>query len=128
MSTTTPEILRKAAEVVRERGLNKGLYIAEKGDPATACVCTYGALYIAAGAEPHVIDGTEDLLLIGQEALSNTLRDEVYAASAALDTALAYRSDGAFVGVINWNDESTTTAEDVIALLESTATELEAAA
>ena len=49
MSTTTPEILRKAAEVVRERGLYKGSMLAPSAIDGPCC--TYAALFLAAGAE-----------------------------------------------------------------------------
>jgi hypothetical protein len=107
---TVPDVLRRAEQVVAERGHCKGDFINDLGQ-----VCPMGAINI-------VICGDPDDLEIPSE-LSDFQRDVV----AALAVGIA--SDGLHphARVANWNDDETRTEAEVRAALLAAAQRAEAA-
>lgn len=103
------ETLRKAAQVLRERGLAKGYYRDESG-----CVCIKGALRIAHGGDvglPETFDDyVADLMVVARGVIPGTVNVGGFAHDA----------------ITVWNDEPERTAEEVIAALEAAAARLDA--
>lgn len=90
---TPAEVLRKAADVIREQGHCKGVYSTEDGR-----VCVYGAINTAAGHWP-VFEGDD------------------YVVDTACRTLMRHLD----YDVVYWNDAPERTAEEVIAALEKAA-------
>ena len=97
------ETLRKAAEIVRERGLAKGFFVTSSGS-----VCAEGAIVLALG-------GTGSPLRLRGAALG-----EFCASVNALKPVIG----GA--PLTWWNDSRHRTADEVITAFEMAATNLEA--
>jgi RNAse (barnase) inhibitor barstar len=97
-----PEILRKAADVIRTGGLVKGTFDTRDGQH-----CTVGALWAAVGGNvmenlDAEVDVLAEMIGVGPGLMSST-------------------------AIFHWNDQPETTAEDVVTLLEQAAEKLEAA-
>jgi hypothetical protein len=104
MTTLDPAVYRKAADVIREGGLTKGVFYRPDLDPVPHC--TVGALQQATGKE-----------------LCN-VSPEVRYLGHLLGLCGCGCSRG--ISVTRWNDRPQTTAADVIALLTEAAEKLEA--
>lgn len=106
MTVTKKQILIKAADIVRERGLHKGSLISDSG-----CPCTVGALGLANSSD-DVPDFDEPI---------NELQFAI-----AKELGLSTKSDVTPSLVIGrWNDAPERTGDDVIALFERVAEKLE---
>jgi hypothetical protein len=107
---TTPDVLRHAAELLRDRGLCQGTTFAENGRAGLD-----GALWLAAGAA--------DPTVTGWAGWADSLSGDVMARYYAACNALSGRCGG--VGVPQIGDFWVRTTDEAVALLEATADDLE---
>jgi hypothetical protein len=108
-----PEVFEKAADLIKERGHTKGVYVDSEG-----CVCTLGALGVTLGVKfvhksfdpnPHPEHFSLDLMNYG-EYLGEFFKD------------WEGRNGWSFVHV--WNDDDDTTSEDAQRLLRECAEDI----
>jgi hypothetical protein len=104
----TADVLRKAADVIDQRGWCQGSFVPPNSDPLTAPVCAEAAISVAGGVLPF-----------GRGF-----------ASAGVDAAIAARAARRVFRhrvqrpISDWNDEPERTAEQVTAELRACANEL----
>jgi hypothetical protein len=104
---TTKEILLGAAQVIRERGLCKGVFEDDKG-----CLCTWGAINVANGLHANGWTPIGDSIERGAKRYAE--------AFDALETLREFLG-GKEVGVVDWSDAPERTPEEVITTLEKAA-------
>jgi hypothetical protein len=119
-TTTTPaELLARAADIIDRRGWFQGSYADDNG-----CVCTLGALRVAAANIPADAPYWEvraaALDLPGRFLGPNF--DEVDKAALALEEYLDNNGINAY-GVSEWNDYIAATKEEVTTVLRAAAAE-----
>lgn len=108
------ETLRKAAEIMSERGMTKGEYINQQGE-----VCMSGAVHMACGSKVTVRTGTfEDELYLS----SVVDEDEWFEANQALGKFVKEEYGYAYYPA--FNDESSTTLEDAVLALKRASEEV----
>lgn len=90
---TPAEVLRKAADVIRERGWCRRQYV-----DADNSVCVYGALNLAAGHGPS-FEGDDPSVDIAARTLTRLLDNDL----------------------VSWNDSEACTADEVVAALKEAA-------
>jgi hypothetical protein len=113
--TQAAQALRRAANLIQVRGLNKGAFIAPYQPPATASLCALGALHLACGTEEvtvyhgrtalHSVEGADQTAL---RAARNALSDEIH---------------GEIIPA--WNDHPKRTQGEVVNTLRRTADRLD---
>lgn len=108
--TADPALLRKAADIIHEGGLSKGLFSTDDGRH-----CTVGALLEAAYGET-----------VWEEGRPDTSNPIVYEGAQALAQVVAPGNLATLLPIYNWNDALERTAEDVIDAFEQAAQQLEA--
>lgn len=107
-----PTLLRKAADIIEERGLHKGSFVDRAAaDEATCAPCTLGALLIAAGAEIRANANSGNFYLW-----------PTAARFARVDSTLNYLEQFVHTQHLpDWNDEPDRTKEDVVRTLRAAA-------
>lgn len=112
--TQAAQALRRAANLIQVRGLNKGSFIAPHEPPATASLCALGALHLACGTEKAVsYNNYTDL------ASTDVRRTVYYAAYSALSNEIHDPC------VPAWNDNPKRTRGEVVNTLRRTADRLD---
>jgi|JI10StandDraft_1071094.scaffolds.fasta_scaffold72260_6 hypothetical protein len=113
--TQAAQALRRAANLIQVRGLNKGSFIAPHEPPATASLCALGALHLACGTEEAKEYG------VGHTDLASTEvpRTVYYAAYSALSNEI----HDPYVQA--WNDNPKRTRGEVVNTLRRTADRLD---
>lgn len=113
--TQAAQALRRAANLIQVRGLNKGSFIAPHEPPATASLCALGALHLACGTE-------EATVYYGR----TNLRSVEGAEHAAFRTARVALSNEIHDQIIPaWNDSPKRTQGEVVNTLRRTADRLD---
>lgn len=112
----TAKLLRKAAQVLRERGWCQGDYVDDKG-----CLCVYGACIVASGIEAkpaNSIKRFEDWAIVrkAEDLVAEPLRK-----AAGVDDSFSRTS------VNDWNDDPARTVDEVLDALERAAVIAESA-
>jgi hypothetical protein len=108
-----PDVFEKAADLIKEKGHAKGVYVDSKG-----CVCALGALGVTLGVKfvpksfdpnPHPEKFSPDLMNYGNY-LGEFFRD--------------WEGANGWTLVYNWNDDPETTAEQAERLLRDCAEDI----
>ncbi|TFI30091.1 hypothetical protein [Streptomyces sp. 4R-3d] len=102
-ASTSSDLFRQAAQIIRKQGHAKGSYTNPRG-----CVCALGALSTAATGNPTPA-----------ETIDPDLLDAMGVLSARIDSDVVDEDD--LERIADWNDRDSTTATDVIAALEAAA-------
>lgn len=113
---TVKDVLLEAAEILETRGWCQGNYI----DPKTGSCCTVGALMLAAGGQDKRFDGGRGVTFDGVEG-GPMKRQLCYDAEKVLIETVLERDHSWFTGVLNWNDWSARTVQQVTAALRTAA-------
>jgi len=113
--TTTPKaLLKRAADIITERGWTQGKYVSKDG-----CVCALGSVRLAAAEAAHIVADIEE---DPQDYFMRTrLPDDIRKAWNAAETTLEGLSP--YCNVVLWNDEAGRSAEEVQSLLRRAAAE-----
>ncbi|KPC75258.1 hypothetical protein ADL26_08170, partial [Thermoactinomyces vulgaris] len=118
--TITPQaLLERAAEIIDQRGWHQGDYADHNG-----CVCTLGALRIAAAGLPTDAPfwDARSAALDTSGRFNGPGYDQVDLAAVALEEYLSGHGIEAF-GIAEWNDHIAASKEEVTAALRAAAAE-----
>lgn len=111
----TPALLKRAADVIDQRGWYQDDYINEAG-----CVCVLGAFRVAVAEAAGVEEADIPNAVLGIGGLLNwDLINEVDDAASALHQHID--EPAAFFGVAEWNDHPGRTKDEVTAALRAAA-------